>query len=109
MGFPKVPGSTKLARSKVIYLACHSEHLRIFEVPNQGVENVKLQRYIIIQPVNPRQLRRPHALDKMQEAISKMELENMEVIGGRPRCTGSRLVVYNQQTRGMSGRRTMAV
>jgi hypothetical protein len=36
-------------------------------------------------------------------------LENMEVIGKRPRCTGSRLVVYNQQTRGMSGRRTMAV
>ena len=27
----------------------------------------------------------------------------------RPHCTGSRLVVYNQQTRGMSGRRTMAV
>ena len=70
---------------RVIYLACHSEHLRIFEVPNQGVESVKLQRYIIIQHVNPRQLRRPHALDKMQEAISKMELENMEVIGGRPR------------------------
>ena len=36
-------------------------------------------------------------------------MENMEVIGKRPRCTGSRLVVYNQQTRGMSGRRTMAV
>ena len=48
-------------------------------------------------------------LDKVQEAFSKMELENMEVIGKRPRCTGSRLVVYNQQTRGMSGRRTMAV
>jgi hypothetical protein len=48
-------------------------------------------------------------LDKVQEAFSKMELENIEVIGKRPRCTGSRLVVYNQQTRGMSGRRTMAV
>src|ERR1700693_4814636 len=48
-------------------------------------------------------------LDKVQEAFSKMELENMEVIGKRSRCTGSRLVVYNQQTRGMSGRRTMAV
>lgn len=48
-------------------------------------------------------------LDKVQEAFSKMELENMEVIGKRPRCTGSRLVVYNQQARGMSGRRTMAV
>ena len=48
-------------------------------------------------------------LDKGQEALSKMELENMEVIGKRPRCTASRLVVYNQQTRGMSGRRTMAV
>jgi len=48
-------------------------------------------------------------LDKVQEAFSKMELENMEVIGKRPRCTDSRLVMYNQQTRGMSGRRTMAV
>ena len=48
-------------------------------------------------------------LDKVRVAFSKMELENMEVIGKRPRCTGSRLVVYNQQTRGMSGRRTMAV
>lgn len=48
-------------------------------------------------------------LDKVQEAFSKMELENIGVIGKRPRCTGSRLVVYNQQTRGMSGRRTMAV
>jgi hypothetical protein len=48
-------------------------------------------------------------LDKMQDAFSKMELENMEVIGKRQRCTGNRLVVYNQQTRGMSGRRTMAV
>jgi hypothetical protein len=36
-------------------------------------------------------------------------LENMEVIGKRPHRTGSRLVVYNQQTRAMSGRRTMAV
>jgi hypothetical protein len=35
-------------------------------------------------------------LDKVQEAFSKMELENMEVIGKRPRCTSSRLVVYNQ-------------
>jgi hypothetical protein len=35
-------------------------------------------------------------LDKVQEACSKMELENMEVIGKRPRCTGSRLAVYNQ-------------
>ena len=48
-------------------------------------------------------------LDKVQEAFSKMELENIGVIGKRPRCTGSRLVVYNQQARGMSGRRTMAV
>jgi len=48
-------------------------------------------------------------LDKVQEAFSKMELENMEVIGKRPRCTSSRLVMYNQQARGMSGRRTMAV
>jgi len=48
-------------------------------------------------------------LDKVQEAFSKMELENMEVIGKRPHRTGSRLVVYNQQTRAMSGRRTMAV
>ena len=48
-------------------------------------------------------------LDKVQEAFPKMELENMEVIGKRPCCTGSRLVVYNQQTIGMSGRRTMAV
>ena len=48
-------------------------------------------------------------LDEVQEAFSKMELENMEVIGTRPCCTRSRLVVYNQQTRGMSGRRTMAV
>ena len=48
-------------------------------------------------------------LDKVQEAFSKMELENMEVIGKRPLCTSSRLVVYNQQTRGKSGRRTMAV
>jgi hypothetical protein len=48
-------------------------------------------------------------LDKVQEAFSKMELENMEVIGKRPRCTGSRLVVYKQQTRGMSGRHTMVV
>ena len=47
--------------------------------------------------------------NSLEEAFSKMELENMEVIGKRPRCTGSRLVVYNQQTRGMSGRRTMAV
>jgi serine/threonine protein kinase len=47
--------------------------------------------------------------DKVQEAFSKMELENMEVIGKRPRCTGSRLVVYKQQTRGMSGRHTMVV
>ncbi len=47
--------------------------------------------------------------DKVQEAFSKMELENMEVIGKRLRCTGSRLAVDNQQTRGMSGRRTMAV
>ena len=38
-------------------------------------------------------------LDKVQEAFSRMELENMEVIGNRS-CTGSRLVVYNQQTRG---------
>jgi hypothetical protein len=48
-------------------------------------------------------------LEKVQEEFSKMELENREVIGKRHRCTGSRLVVYNQQTRGMSGRRTMAV
>ena len=48
-------------------------------------------------------------LDKMQEAFSEMELANMEVFGKRPRCTGGRLVVYNQLTRGMSGRRTMAV
>jgi hypothetical protein len=48
-------------------------------------------------------------LDKVQEAFSQMELENMEVIGKRPRYTGSPLVVYNQQARGMSGRRTMAV
>ena len=48
-------------------------------------------------------------LDKVQDAFSKMELENMELIGKRPRCTSSRLVVYNQQARGMSGRRTMAV
>jgi hypothetical protein len=48
-------------------------------------------------------------LDNVQEAFSKMELENVEVIGKRPNCTGSGLVVYNQQTRGMSGRRTMVV
>ena len=48
-------------------------------------------------------------LDRVQEAFSKMELENMEVIGKRPRCTSSRLVVYNQQAREQSGRRTMAV
>jgi hypothetical protein len=47
--------------------------------------------------------------DKVQVAFSKMELENMEVIGKRPRCTSSRLVVYNQQAREESGRRTMAV
>jgi hypothetical protein len=35
-------------------------------------------------------------VDKVQEAFSKMELENMEIIGKRPRCAGSRLVVYNQ-------------
>src|ERR1700756_3428732 len=46
--------------------------------------------------------------DKVQDAFSKMESEN-KVIGKRPRCTCSSLVVYNQQTRGMSGRRTMAV
>ena len=48
-------------------------------------------------------------LDKVQEAFSKLEFENTEVIGKQARCTGSRLVVYNQQTRVMSGRRTMAV
>lgn len=48
-------------------------------------------------------------LDKVQEAFSKMELENIGVIGKRPIPTSSRLVVYNQQARGMSGRRTMAV
>jgi hypothetical protein len=48
-------------------------------------------------------------LDAVLEAFSKMELENMEVIGKRARCTNSRLVVYNQRTRGTSGRRTMAV
>ena len=48
-------------------------------------------------------------LDKVREAFARMELKNMEIIGKRPRCTGSSLVVYNQQTRGMSGRRTMAV
>jgi hypothetical protein len=48
-------------------------------------------------------------LEQVRAAFSSRELENMEVIGKRPRCTGSRLVVYNQQTRGMSGRRTMAV
>lgn len=48
-------------------------------------------------------------LDNTQEASSQVELESMEVMGKRPRCTGSRLVVYNQQTRGMGGRRTMAV
>ena len=48
-------------------------------------------------------------LDKVQEAFSKMELENMEVIGKRLRRASSRLVVYNQQAIGMSGRRTMAV
>jgi integrase len=48
-------------------------------------------------------------LGNVQDAFSKMELKNMEVIGKRPLCTGGRLVVYNQQTRGMSGRRTMAV
>jgi hypothetical protein len=36
------------------------------------------------------------ALDKVQEAFSRMESENIEVIGKRQRCTGSRLVVYNQ-------------
>ena len=35
-------------------------------------------------------------LDKVQEAFSRMESENIEVIGKRQRCTGSRLVVYNQ-------------
>src|SRR5208282_5032934 len=48
-------------------------------------------------------------LQQVQEAFSKMELENGGVIGKRPRCTNSRLVVYNQQARGQSGRRTMAV
>jgi len=48
-------------------------------------------------------------LEQVRAAFSSMELENKEVIGKRPRCTGSRLVVYNQQARGMSGRRTMAV
>ena len=48
-------------------------------------------------------------LGRVPEAFSKMELENREVIGKRPRCTSSPLVVYNQQTRGKSGRRTMAV
>jgi hypothetical protein len=48
-------------------------------------------------------------LDKVQEAFSKMEWENIEVIGKRPNCTGNGLVVYNQQTRETSGRRTMAV
>jgi hypothetical protein len=35
-------------------------------------------------------------LDKVQEAFSKMELENEGVIGKRTHCTGSHLVVYNQ-------------
>jgi hypothetical protein len=35
-------------------------------------------------------------LDRVQKAFSKMELENTEVIGKRPRCTGSRLVAYSQ-------------
>jgi hypothetical protein len=33
-------------------------------------------------------------LDKVQDAFSKTELENMEVVGKRLRCTGSRFVVY---------------
>jgi hypothetical protein len=48
-------------------------------------------------------------LDKVQEAFSKMELENKGVIGKRPRRACSRLVVYNQRAREKSGRRTMAV
>ena len=48
-------------------------------------------------------------LDKVQEAFSSMQLENIGVIGKRRRRTGSRLVVYNQQAREKSGRRTMAV
>jgi integrase len=48
-------------------------------------------------------------LEQVRTAFSTMELENMEVIGKRPRCTRSRLVAYNKQIRGMSGRRTMAV
>ena len=48
-------------------------------------------------------------LDKVSEAFSKVELENIGVIGKWPSCTRSRLIVYNQHPRGMSGRRTMAV
>jgi len=48
-------------------------------------------------------------LEQVRAAFSSRELENIGKYGKRPDCTSSRLVVYNQQTRGMSGRRTMAV
>ena len=46
---------------------------------------------------------------KAEDGLAERVGENIEVIGKRPRCTDSRLVVYNQRTTGMSGRRTMAV
>ena len=45
-------------------------------------------------------------LEQVRTAFSSMELENMQKWQV---CTRSRLVMYNQQAREMSGRRTMAV
>ena len=47
-------------------------------------------------------------LEQVRAAFSSMELENMEN-GKWPVCASSRLVMYNQQARETSGRRTMAV